>query len=464
MAERHMQAAQVWQAALGELQLQMTKPTFDTWLKNTSLISYEDGTFVIGVHNAYAKDWLENRLLSIIKRALVGIVGRSVEVKFVVWPRERAASKRSAGTQELGPLLSGDKELTLTPPRAKSPAMLNPKYTFETFVVGPSNRLAHAASLAVAENPADAYNPLFIYGGVGLGKTHLLQAIGHVCQRKALRVLYVSSEEFTNDLINSIRNHTTEHFRDKYRTIDILLVDDIQFIAGKESTQEEFFHTFNTLYAANKQIVISSDRPPKAILTLEERLRSRFEGGLIADIQPPDLETRIAILRFKAEAQPLSVPDEVIDLIAHRVLSNVRELEGALNRVVAYAKLTGRPLTLEVASVALRDLLPRRESISLEQILEAVASFYGVKVEDLKGRRRSKELVRPRQMAMYLMREEVKASLPQIGEALGGRDHTTVLYGHRKICDQIERDEGLRRELLAIKERLYNRSAVKSAP
>jgi len=464
MAEKNMQAAQVWQAALGELQLQMTKPTFDTWLKNTSLISYEDGTFVIGVHNAYAKDWLENRLLSIIKRALVGIVGRSVEVKFVVWPRERAASKRSAGTQELGPLLSGDKELTLTPPRAKSPAMLNPKYTFETFVVGPSNRLAHAASLAVAENPADAYNPLFIYGGVGLGKTHLLQAIGHVCQRKALRVLYVSSEEFTNDLINSIRNHTTEHFRDKYRTIDILLVDDIQFIAGKESTQEEFFHTFNTLYAANKQIVISSDRPPKAILTLEERLRSRFEGGLIADIQPPDLETRIAILRFKAEAQPLSVPDEVIDLIAHRVLSNVRELEGALNRVVAYAKLTGRPLTLEVASVALRDLLPRRESISLEQILEAVASFYGVKVEDLKGRRRSKELVRPRQMAMYLMREEVKASLPQIGEALGGRDHTTVLYGHRKICDQIERDEGLRRELLAIKEKLYNRSAVKSAP
>ena len=464
MAERNMQAAQVWQAALGELQLQMTKPTFDTWLKNTSLISYEDGTFVIGVHNAYAKDWLENRLLSIIKRALVGIVGRSVEVKFVVWPKERAASKRSAGTQELGPLLSGDKELTLTPPRAKSPAMLNPKYTFETFVVGPSNRLAHAASLAVAENPADAYNPLFIYGGVGLGKTHLLQAIGHVCQRKALRVLYVSSEEFTNDLINSIRNHTTEHFRDKYRTIDILLVDDIQFIAGKESTQEEFFHTFNTLYAANKQIVISSDRPPKAILTLEERLRSRFEGGLIADIQPPDLETRIAILRFKAESQPLSVPDEVIDLIAHRVLSNVRELEGALNRVVAYAKLTGRPLTLEVASVALRDLLPRRESISLEQILEAVASFYGVKVEDLKGRRRSKELVRPRQMAMYLMREEVKASLPQIGEALGGRDHTTVLYGHRKICDQIERDEGLRRELLAIKERLYNRSAVKSAP
>ena len=463
MAERNMQAAQVWQAALGELQLQMTKPTFDTWLKNTSLISYEDGTFVIGVHNAYAKDWLENRLLSIIKRALVGIVGRSVEVKFVVWPRERAASKRSAGTQELGPLLSGDKELTLTPPRAKSPAMLNPKYTFETFVVGPSNRLAHAASLAVAENPADAYNPLFIYGGVGLGKTHLLQAIGHVCQRKALRVLYVSSEEFTNDLINSIRNHTTEHFRDKYRTIDILLVDDIQFIAGKESTQEEFFHTFNTLYAANKQIVISSDRPPKAILTLEERLRSRFEGGLIADIQPPDLETRIAILRFKAEAQPLSVPDEVIDLIAHRVLSNVRELEGALNRVVAYAKLTGKPLTLEVASVALHDLLPRRESISLEQILEAVASFYGLKVEDLKGRRRSKELIRPRQMAMYLMREEVKASLPQIGEALGGRDHTTVLYGHRKICDQIERDEGLRRELLAIKERLYNQSAVKSA-
>ncbi len=465
MAERDLQADQVWQAALGELQLQMTKPTFNTWLKNTSLVSYEDGTFVIGVHNAYAKDWLENRLLSIIKRTLVGIVGHSVEVKFVVWPKSQRGSARTAEAQDLGPLLSGSQEFAPAPPPpslAKPSPMLNPKYTFETFVVGSSNRLAHAASLAVAENPAEAYNPLFIYGGVGLGKTHLLQAIGHVCQRKALRVLYVSSEEFTNDLINSIRNHTTEHFRDKYRTIDVLLVDDIQFIAGKESTQEEFFHTFNTLHAANKQIVISSDRPPKAILTLEERLRSRFEGGLIADIQPPDLETRIAILRFKAESQPLSVPDEVIDLIAHRVLSNVRELEGALNRVVAYAKLMGKSLTLEVASAALRDLVPRRESLTLEQILETVANFYGLKVEDLKGRKRSKELVRPRQMAMYLMREEARASLPQIGEALGGRDHTTVLYGHGKICDQIERDERLRRELLAIKERLYNPLAAES--
>jgi chromosomal replication initiator protein len=445
-----MRADQIWQAALGELQLQMTKATFDTWVKNTHVVSYEDGTFIIGVHNAFTKDWLENRLLTTIKRTLVGIVGHSVEVKFTIWTQEPPES------DETLPLLQ-----TIAPSPDESAAngsltMLNPRYTFDTFVVGSSNRLAHAASLAVAEKPAEAYNPLFVYGGVGLGKTHLLHAVGHMSQQHGSEVLYVSSETFTNDLINSIRNHTTEEFRERYRNIDVLLVDDIQFIAGKESTQEEFFHTFNTLHSANKQIVISSDRAPKAILTLEERLCSRFEWGLIADIQPPDLETRIAILRFKAEQQAMPVPDEVIDLIANRIQSNIRELEGALNRVIAYASLMRCPLMVEVAINALQDFGPAPGSLSIDQIIEAVAQFYKLETEDLLGRRRSKDIVTARQMAMYLAREETDASLPKIGRALGGRDHTTVLHGYEKIRALVEEDDRLRREMLAIRELLYN--------
>lgn len=441
-----MKAKQIWQAALGELELQMTKATFDTWLRDTSLISYEDGTFVIGVYSAYAKDWLENRLLTTIKRTLANLMGRSVEVKFAVKTgRDEETPQLLEGLSSQSPLAR--EEITKT---------LNPGYTFDTFVVGPSNRLAHAASLAVAENPATAYNPLFLYGGVGLGKTHLLHAIGHTTQKKGLQVLYVSSEQFTNDLINSIRDHTTEMFRQKYRKIDILLVDDIQFIAGKESTQEEFFHTFNALHEANKQIALSSDRPPKAFITLEERLRSRFEWGLIADIQPPALETRIAILRFKAQAQPLPIPEEIIELIAHQLQSNIRELEGALNRVVACAKLTGRPLTVEMAASVLGDFAPVKAKFTLAEIIGAVANFYGVKPEQLKGRHRTKEIVGPRQMAMYLAREETNASLPQIGKALS-RDHTTVLYGCRKINEQLTRDEQLRRQMLTIKETLHNK-------
>jgi chromosomal replication initiator protein len=445
-----MRADQIWQAALGELQLQMTKATFDTWVKNTHVISYEDGTFIIGVHNAFTKDWLENRLLTTIKRTLVGIVGRSVEVKFAVWTKEPPES------DEALPLWQTTAPLPDESSANHSPTMLNPRYTFDTFVVGSSNRLAHAASLAVAERPAEAYNPLFVYGGVGLGKTHLLHAIGHMSQQRCGEVLYVSSETFTNDLINSIRNHTTEEFRERYRNIDVLLVDDIQFIAGKESTQEEFFHTFNTLHSANKQIVISSDRAPKAILTLEERLCSRFEWGLIADIQPPDLETRIAILRFKAEQQVMPVPDEVIDLIAHRIQSNIRELEGALNRLIAHASLMRCPLTVAVASNALQDFGPAPGSLSTDQIIETVAQFYNLETKDLVGRRRNKDIVTARHMAMYLAREETDASLPQIGRALGGRDHTTVLHGYEKIRAQVEEDDRVRREMLTVRELLYN--------
>jgi chromosomal replication initiator protein len=436
---KEVKAEQIWQAALGELELQMTKPAFNTWLRNTSCISYEDGTFTIGVANAYTKDWLENRLLGLIKRTLIGIVGRSVEVKFAVWSRKR------------------EERVSLLPISSQAgTTIFNPKYTFKTFVVGPSNRLAFAASESVAKNPTTSYNPLFLYGGVGLGKTHLLHAVGHECQRKGLRVLYVSSERFINDLINSISNHTTEEFREKYRRSDVLLVDDIQFIAGKESTQEEFFHTFNTLYQANKRIVISSDRSPKALITLEERLRSRFEWGLIADIQPPELETRIAILRYKAKSHPITVPNDVIDLIAYKITSNIRELEGALNRVVAYANLLKRPLTVEMAALALQEFISRPDPPTLEEVIEGVARFYNLKAEDLRSPRRKKELVLPRQMAIYLAREESGISLQKIGEALGGRAHSTILHGYEKMLELIRRDEELRKEMMLIKEKLYN--------
>jgi chromosomal replication initiator protein len=453
-----MRPEQVWQAALGEMQLQLTKATFDTWLRDTEYLSYEDGVFVIGVENAYARDWLENRLLSTIKRTLTGITGRATEVRFVVWV-EPAEGPAVTENTEPAPVVPERFE-SYANTGSISQLKINPKYTFESFVVGPSNRLAHAASLAAAENPARAYNPLFLYGGVGLGKTHLLQAVGNTCVSQGLTVLYASAEQFTNDLINSIRSHTTESFREKYRAIDVLLIDDIQFIAGKESTQEEFFHTFNALHGQNKQIVISSDRSPKALVTLEERLRSRFEWGLIADVQPPDYETRAAILRSKAEGMRRNVPPEVIDLIARRVQSNIRELEGALNRVCAYADVLGQPLTVESTAQAIADLLPRRHSLNASYILETVALHFNIKVEDLVGRDRSKEITMPRQIAMYFVREETDASLPEIGQMLGGRDHTTVMHGCEKISNLIETDDTFRRQFLSIRERLYSDIAI----
>jgi chromosomal replication initiator protein len=327
-------------------------------------------------------------------------------------------------------------------------------------VVGASNRLAHAASLAVADKPATAYNPLFLYGGVGLGKTHLLHAIGNQCITNGMNVLYVSSEEFTNDLINAIRAHTTQAFRDKYRRIDVLLIDDIQFIAGKESTQEEFFHTFNTLHGQNKQIVMTSDRPPKAMVTLEERLRSRFEWGLTADIQPPDFETRVAILRFKCDRAGYQVPDNIMEIIARRFQSNIRELEGALNRVVAHADLRGLPFSTDLVESSLADLLPREKEIKPDEIIQTVADMFNIPVDRILGRDRTKEIALPRQIAMYLLREEANISLPQIGESLGGRDHTTIMYGCDKIADLLERDDKLRRQLIEIKEQLYGQVAI----
>jgi chromosomal replication initiator protein len=330
-------------------------------------------------------------------------------------------------------------------------ATLNPSYTFETFVVGPSNRLAHAASLAVSENPALAYNPLFLYGGVGLGKTHLLHALGQEAQRRGLSVLYVSSEWFTNDLINAIRAQRTEEFRAKYRTNDILLVDDIQFIVGKERTQEEFFHTFNALHGAGKQIVVSCDRPPKALVALEDRLQSRFGWGLIADVQPPDFETRVAILRAKADKGLVEVPDHVLLYIARKIPSNIRELEGALNRVLAQAQHTQAPLTPDTARMVLESIWAHSTDLSPKQILLAVAHYYRLTEEDLVGPSRRRVVSQPRQLCMYLIREETDSSLPQIGELLGGRDHTTILHGCERTAERIETDEQIRRDWLAIK-------------
>ena len=447
-----MKSNHVWSAALGELQLQMTQATFDTWLRDSKLLKQEDGTFVIGVKSGYAKDWLENRLLATIKRTLARLTGQTIAVKFVVWSEE---SQQQDAIPLLNPPAAASSSASTSIPSSFS-ARLNPRYTFDNFVVGPGNRLAHAASMAVTENPAGSYNPLFIYGGVGLGKTHLLNAIGHNCQAQGLRVLYVSSEEFTNDLIDAIRSHTTNAFREKYRTADVLLVDDIQFIAGKESTQEEFFHTFNTLHGTGKQIVVSSDRAPKAMSTLEGRLCSRFEWGLIADIQPPDWETRIAILRSKSATCGASIPNEILDLIASQIQSNIRELEGALNQVLAISRLTHQPLTLEVAETALSNLLPQCNKLTPDQIIDEVAIHFGVEIPALQGRSRSKVIARPRQVAMYLIREETGESLPRIGAMLGGRDHTTILYGCERIADLIEKDTDLRRDIVTLRQHLYN--------
>jgi chromosomal replication initiator protein len=446
-----MNPDQAWQSVLAQLQLDMAKASFDTWVRDTRPLSYKNGTLTVAVPNAYARDWLESRLASTVSRLLIGILNTNVVVCFVVAQAndgDAAEPEPSFATQEVEPL-----------PRAHH-SSLNPRYTFENFVVGSGNRLAHAACQAVAEKPARAYNPLFVYGGVGLGKTHLLHAIGNSCNSRGLNVLYVSSEEFTNEIINAIRTHTTQAFREKYRSADVLLVDDIQFIAGKESTQEEFFHTFNTLHGQDKQIIVSSDRPPKALVTLEERMRSRFEWGLAADIQAPDLETRLAILRAKAERTGRYIPDEILDTIARRVQSNIRELEGALNRIIAFSDLSGQLLTPQLVEVALADLLPQRQNILPEKIVELVAREWKISEDDLLGRDRSQKIAEPRQVAMYLMRKETDASLPQIGEVLGGRDHTTVMYAIEKIANQMEIKADLRKRIISVKQQLYGQSVI----
>src|SRR5690554_640952 len=428
--------AEIWEKTLQAVEPHMNKPSFETWLKLTRPLKMEDNCLIIEAPNEFARDWVESRYSPLLISTLRNLLKDDLEMKFVI--KNDLQQKQRVPTPQ--PLKNiGEPSFP----------HLNPKYTFESFVVGEGNRLAHAASLAVAEAPAKVYNPLFIYGGVGLGKTHILQAIGHfVLQNSAhYRVVYVSSEKFTNELINAIRNNKTPLFRDKYRNVDLLLIDDIQFLAGKESTQEEFFHTFNSLYEARKQIVISSDRPPKNIPTLEDRLRSRFEWGLITDIQAPDLETRIAILRKKAALEGWILPDDVISYIAEQINSNIRELEGALIRVIAYSSLTNQPITMDLTVNFLKDIIisqqERRVTITLIQ--QTIADYYHLDPEDMKAKKRTKNISLPRQLAMYLCRELTDSSLPKIGEEFGGRDHTTVLYACERIREHMANDDKFNR-------------------
>ncbi len=432
----------IWQKALDILETQLSKPSFETWLKSTQLITYQGNTATVSVPNEFAKDWLESRYISLIKSTLTNILNHEVQIKFIIPdPNDEFVLPK----KEVPFIIEKNLDDMAYP-------QLNSKYTFDTFVVGNSNRFAHAASLAVAEAPAKAYNPLFIYGGVGLGKTHLMHAFGHYVleQKPHAKVLYVSSEKFTNELINSIRDDKTVDFRNRYRNIDILLVDDIQFLAGKERTQEEFFHTFNALHEANKQLIISSDRPPKEIPTLEDRLRSRFEWGLITDIQPPDLETRIAILRKKAMVEDINVPNEVMVYIADKIHSNIRELEGALIRVVAYSSLTSNEeITVDQAAEALKDILPasKPKQITIDLIQKAVAEYFKIPLSDFKAKKRTRAIAFPRQIAMYLSRELTDCSLPKIGDEFGGRDHTTVIHAHDKIAADIKKDSNIQAAL-----------------
>ncbi len=450
-----MLAETAWKATLGELELQLTKATFSTWLKDARLIASDDDEYIVAVRNDYARDWLEHRLQGAIVRTLSAVTGQEVTVRFVVGEKMLAGANGANGGNGEASLVA-----EAAPPQRQNGAaaveQLSDRYTFATFVVGHSNRLAHAAALSVAEQPGRAYNPLFIYGGVGLGKTHLLHAIGHRCNDHGRTILYVSSETFTNDLIQSIRSQKMEQFREKYRTPDVLLIDDIQFIAGKESTQEEFFHTFNHLHSNGKQVVLSSDRPPKAMVTLEERLQSRFEWGLMTDIQSPDAEMRAAILHSKADESGMDVPQSVIEVIAQHFRNNIRELEGALNRVIAYAQLTGQPIDMKLVNMALADQIHKPAKLTVTQVMEAVVHHYRLSLDKLCSRNRSRVVAFPRQVAMYLARTETDASFPQIGAHLGNRDHTTILHGYEKISGLMETDERVRREVLQIKAMLYD--------
>ncbi|WP_462410036.1 chromosomal replication initiator protein DnaA [Neobacillus sp. Marseille-QA0830] len=442
--------ADLWHAALANIEKKISKPSFDTWLKSTKAHSLQGDLLVVTAPNEFARDWLEERYSQLISGILYEITGEELAVKFIIPQNPKEEEFEIPAPAKKG---KKDDDHTDFPP-----SVLIPKYTFDTFVIGSGNRFAHAASLAVAEAPAKAYNPLFIYGGVGLGKTHLMHAIGHYVleHNPSAKVVYLSSEKFTNEFINSIRDNKAENFRNKYRNVDVLLIDDIQFLAGKESTQEEFFHTFNSLHEESKQIVISSDRPPREIPTLEDRLRSRFEWGLITDITPPDLETRIAILRKKAKADGLDIPNEVMLYIANQIDSNIRELEGALIRVVAYSSLINKDINADLAAEALKDIIPssKPKVITIHEIQKVVGEHYSIKLEDFKAKKRTKSIAFPRQIAMYLSRELTDYSLPKIGEEFGGRDHTTVIHAHEKISKLLQTDPQLQKQMKELNELL----------
>ncbi len=433
---------EIWQEAIDYIRERVSEVEFHTWFERMRPLGVREGVLELGVPTSFAREWVQKHYAPLIKEALARLGAAAPRFALKVVPGQ--AVQTGIFPPEGEP----------APPPPDRP-QLNPKYTFENFVVGPNNQMAHAAALAVAESPGKAYNPLFIYGGVGLGKTHLMQAVGHYVMRHRPRfkIAYISTETFTNDLINAIREDRMGAFRERYRSVDLLLVDDIQFIAGKERTQEEFFHTFNTLYENHKQIILSSDRPPREIQTLEARLRSRFEWGLITDIQPPDLETRIAILKMNAEYRGVEIPEEVLEFIAQRVTSNIRELEGALVRLIAFASLNGVPITKAVAMRALSHVFTQEQrEPTMEEIAQAVARRFGVRPEELKAKGRAKEVVLPRQLAMYLIRERLSASFPEIGQFFGGRDHTTVLYAVQKVQKQLQSDPKLKAAVEELRE------------
>ncbi|WFD10289.1 chromosomal replication initiator protein DnaA [Tepidibacter hydrothermalis] len=427
-----MDLLSLWNNSLKLIKTELTPASFNAFFSPIEPLQITGNTILLSVPNDFTKGILEARYMNLIESSINQISSSKYKIKFIL-DEEELRDFENENTSKI---------------EIPSYSNLNPKYTFDTFVIGNSNRFAHAACVAVAEAPARAYNPLFLYGGVGLGKTHLMQAIGHhiLAHTKNAKVVYVSSEKFTNELINSIKDDRNEEFRNKYRNVDVLLVDDIQFIAGKERTQEEFFHTFNTLHEANKQIIISSDRPPKEIPTLEDRLRSRFEMGLITDIQAPDFETRIAILRKKAQTENITVPNEVMSYIAKYIKSNIRELEGALTRVVAYSSLTNKEISFELAIEALKDIISssKPQELNVNLIKEKVSEYFNIKMDDFSSKKRTRAIAYPRQIAMYLTRELTDLSLPKIGEEFGGRDHTTVIHAHDKIVNDIKNNSDIK--------------------
>jgi len=457
---------QLWQAILGEMELCISKASFTTWFRDTSIISRNETKVVVGVPNGFAKEWLENKYHKFILKAMQGIYPKIVKITYKIGGSDAQQSGKAKRMEDITRAriarIPDNESVSRSGEDSDSNGFLNSKYNFENFVVGSNNELAYAACQAVSKKPGFIYNPLFIYGGVGLGKTHLLQSIGNEILKKnpGKKVKYASSEKFTNELIEAISGKNTRLFKNLYRKIDVLIIDDIQFLAGKEKTQEEFFHTFNALYESNKQIVLSSDRPPKAIPELEERLRSRFEGGMIADVGFPDYEMRLAILKTKLKEKDFEMPDDSLNYIALHIQKNIRELEGALNRVIAVCELNGEYPDIKKTTNILADIISRpiTKATTPKDILKNVAEFYNISVADIANKNRKKEIVKPRQIAMYLMRNEIKSSFPSIGEWIGGRDHTTAMHAYEKISKEMESNKVIEQEIRLITEKIYNAS------
>ena len=444
----------LWQAVLAQIQFNTSPANFSTWFRNTEIFEKKEGVVLVSVPNSFSKEWLENKYHKVILKILHDLDGEIKDIKYFVG--KTSAKIVPAKKEVLLPL--DPQQLEFQEFQVNKETNLNPRYLFENFVVGSFNELPHAAATAVAKDPGLVYNPLFLYGGVGLGKTHLLQAVGNEITKSfpSKKVKYTSSEKFTSEVVAAIRNKKISELKEKYRLLDVLIIDDIQFLSGKEKTQEEFFHTFNALYEKNKQVILSSDRPPKAISALEERLRSRFEGGMIADIGYPDFETRLAILSLKLQERKISLPDDVVNHIASIIQKNIRELEGALNRLVVYQKLNNQTPTLENTKSLLENLINSpAKMVNPRKIIQTVAEFYDLRERDVIASSRKKEIVKPRQIAIYFLREELKCSYPFIGKKIGGKDHTTAIHGYEKIKKELGKDERLKEEISLIRQRIY---------